>query len=235
MASSAEFEDKYGKILFGEHSKFHGSEKETDTVIEEADFLDLMDFVEESFGKNITRDIINAFKRLLEMKNKNHYTDVLKPPTNFKKMYRGFVVSKKSSAKRYNEILKIANETKDPMKRVRRFRSRYGKLEYIELPKPIIYRPWTEIQSWTVEEKVGTYFGEVSWDNGSHGREKPPAAKAILECKPPAKDMLFNPNFTNTLLDWQEFEVMRISKSPIRCTVYIMKDDWPAFVGGISE
>ena len=222
-----EIQERYGKILFAEHEKFKqkGAGKEENTYIENDKFHALVSFVNSNYGPNITRDIISFFKILV--KHKKYYPEVL-DPGNPKELLRGITVGWNIDKRKYDEVLKIAKTLKYANRLVNQ--RKFDNSKFIKLPKQITYRPRTYVESWTVSEGIAVGFSGHDYMR----RSEPPHAGMIISCKPPKSEMLFNPDFTNSLT-FQEHEIVRVSDKPIKCDAYIDKMHWNSFVSLIPR
>ena len=220
-----EIQQKYGKILFADHERFKqkGTGKEKNTFIENDKFANALDFVTTNFGDKITKDIIKTFEALL--KSKKYYPEVL-DPGNPKEVLRGFTLTHKLNKQKYDETLKVAKTLKYANRLVNQ--RKFDGIKYVILPKQMTYKPRTYAESWTVSEQIASGFSAMGYNR----KANPPSASVIISCKPPKNELLFNPEFTNTL-SYKEFEVIRLSNKPIKCTAYIAQKDWNSFVTGI--
>ena len=218
-------EDKYGKILFGEIRKL----KEPDTNYEEDQFNDLMNFLSTSYGRGLNNDIVKTFKELLKLKKK--FPKVLEPP-KYKELYRGFTANSLSKGSdKYKEILKLVEKSlEDPSKldKYPRITTGHHKdLKFVKLPKSLkyTYKPRSEVQSWSTDKGVASRFTNIQTD--TLGTAIIGRISCIIAGNPPRNEMLFNDKFVNLALtrgrteDNGEFEVIRISKKPVKCEIYI--------------
>ena len=216
--------DKYGKILFGDIRDL----KERDTEYEYEQFEDLREFIGSSHGVSLNANIIQTFKELLKLKKK--FPKVLEPP-KYKEVYRGFVAWA-SRGDKHKEITSLINKAlENPDKFIERDSLVIGpKKEYhfYKLAKNLkyTYKPHSEIQSWTTSSDSAAAFTNISLDM----RRKEVninMLSCIIAAVPARNEMLFNDKFVNlvytdgTSEDRGEFEVIRISKRPIKCDVYI--------------
>ena len=217
-------EDRYGKILFGEIRKL----KEPDTNYEEDQFNDLMNFLSASYGKGLNNDIIKTFKELLKLKKK--FPKVLEPP-KYKEVYRGFTTTSAGGGSKYKEILKLVEkslEDPDKLDTYKKIATGHHKdLYFVKLPKNLkyTYKPHSEIQSWSTSSQIAAKFTNIIADTVH--RPMINNISCIIAANPSRNEMLFNDRFVNLALtrgsteDKGEFEVIRISKKPVKCEVYV--------------
>ena len=209
-------EEKYGKILFGNLRKL----PEKDTKLERETLRKVYDFIHDSFGKYMSKSVSEVLHELLKIKKE--YPDVLEP-NSYSQLYRGITLQSRRPGheKMFEDVKKqiLAIPATD-LKQLQKHR--YSK-NYFELPKPITYKPLSEVQSWTLSSDVATIFsGENELREGT--------ISVFFAAKPPRKEMLFNTDFTNTAGNYAlsgpnyigaEHEIVRISKKPLKCKVLV--------------
>ena len=224
-------EKKFGRVLFGDFQHTHGirSDHEKDTEYEEEVFKTLNMW----FGGQSSRQEVQATIKGLS-KLKDNYPTLLKPEpsSKFPYLYRGLynfdisthdyknafiqqVRSKHASDDDNIETMNIKTRDAD----VKKFKP-HKQIEYIKDSNQAIYKPIYAAESWTVSLKMAVdilvnHFGE------------PPNDVMILKAKVPDSERLFSLRFTNKVYVMKQFEVVRVSKQPIKCEIFHIKGDDP--------
>ena len=191
-------EDEYGNILFGDER----GKDEPNVKDESQAFYAFHAYTGSAYGKNLPKETIDYFKKLLALKNKGHYEDILKPDNE--PVYRGVSLGTdhEEAVRKIYEIFKI---TKDDLKK--------GK--YINKPTDYTYKPMSEIESWTTNLDMAKAF--------ALGRTTGQTFYGfIMETKGNNKDMLFDDEFTNRYGRFHENEVMRVSKKPLKLQAHMV-------------
>ena len=90
--------------------------------------------------------------------------------------------------------------------------------EWIEMTNSYQHKPEYAIESWTTKKNVAYEFMDYGNDIG-----------ILLKANIPHNQLLFNPKFMNVAFSDEvgnkEYEVLRIVKSPIKCSVYMRRDE----------
>jgi len=167
---------------------------EPDTQEEEAIFERLRDFLEDHHGPRLEPLFVDDLLDLHKLKK--YYPDVLRPNTRV--LYRGTVVDGLEVISK--ELVKEMNFNKT-LPDGSPFLENYT------------YTPRSIIQSWTTD-----YQSAVDFATGISGNyEDGVVLKAVFK----DKDLIFNSEFLNKVQGYNESEIIRIGKSPVKCELYV--------------
>lgn len=186
--------DKFGEELFG---NFLGG-KEADTEYEDYVFKRVEDFVDGGGNQS------QAKKAFMDLKDcMKDYPDILEPPS--RTLFRGTKI---------RELPNNLNLSKfDDMRKILKLPHKDHHVVF----KNYTYKPRGEIQSWTTSRKIADEF--VGEHHGYGG---------VLYASFPKSELLFNTSFMNKIsikkLGSSEYEVVRISKKPVKCILYLPYD-----------
>lgn len=189
---------KFGEFLFGDAL----GQDERDTEIESEYFSKIKNFVIGHFNNTSKSKIVNVLKSLHDIKK--DYPDVLVPETN--KLYRSTFLS--------NEQIKSLGE-----------KSSY-KTDISIFEKGYVYKAKDIVQSWSANLNAVSQFQEVSLNDYAVDLEE--VKPVILYTEIPEDQILFSFEFLNHIAYGTnvEYEIVRVSRQPLKCTVLVNDIIW---------
>ena len=189
--SENKIEDEFGEYLFG---GYFGSEK--DTPIESKIFELVVDYFKEN--KTIPQKYIDKLESL-----KKEFPEILKPFKHHKTAWR------KTMSSDDDKLTEWLEKNKSKVRE---------EGEYFVFPN-YIYKPKSSLQSWSTSMRAVSYFTPMKHGSGGYVRNKG-SVELILETKID-DTFLFNTKFTGEVGYTDEFEIVRVSKKPIKCDLWL--------------
>ena len=193
--TKARAEKDFEKVLFGDLKK----STEKDTKVEKSIFQKLKRFI-----TNPSPDNKEAAHKALQYLKK------------FKEIFPGDLKSQHEIA--YRGTVMNAEEFKEKFSKIIN-KKMYKNGKIIKIP--FTYRAKSEIQSWTTNESVAKKFSEKMPYIKKRASQMRSNIPLIVTTKID-DTFLFNPTLTNRVTEkYTEYEVIRLSKRPKRCTLII--------------
>ena len=189
-------------VLFGDAKKAD----EKDTKIEKQIFHIINDYLANMPGPDEKTNAIYVLRQLYKLRNK--YPEDIIPKAE--KAYRGTIINK-------NFMKKLLKKVKNPPVFLPHDR---GARHYAI---PYLYTSKSEIQSWTTDPGIANYFAHESERDQINAQDGVTPIPVIIECDVDETFML-TAALTNIISEYEENEIIRISKKPIQSILYLNRE-----------